>query len=504
MITIEKILNISNGVTPYEISILNTNACQCLEIVPSALTNEANNTISIAVTFDNVQDMLCVTNCPIRVQVVDANSCVSIEDVTFTDPCTNLPQLTITETAPLNLVADLGFVSYDWSYDTNVLQLNNTIISPNNAIALEPTTGNTVTSTVVTVMGALANGCIVTAEITVQICVPQAINGTLTFDDATNTCTQILDINNYLTPCTGVALDYSTLVLTNTDGLVNIVPVTANTFELSPNVASQLTQNAIIEFTISDVNGVPTNVGILNVTIESSCCGSAPTIEDFTGTNAICVQQAIPVLITLEAGYTYSINAPAPSFEGTLQLNGNVITYTPLTAPTLKNQSILVTKTNACGRVDQTIELNILCPGTLSTTADNTLCIADPVTTNTPPPAVINTQLIIEDATNVGQSSFTINTSFNSSSNVSIIGVATAGSGGAGFSQVSTCNGFLTTTSTQQSYVGATVDVTIQIPNSGGTCDEYNVSFVVQQTMIGAPQTLPLNLTNTGVTCNCP
>lgn len=195
-------------------------------------------------------------------QLIDKNGCSTSIPYTYNSPCTSFVLNPISQTGPLSyIVTSTGAtnVTYTWTYDTEIFNgvANQNTLNLTVKPGQSPGAGHTVFCRAVTSQGCSKE---VSATYTYEIPVALTFPASLTFCKTDGWQTTYFDLQ----VISNVALDYNTLVVSLPNG-VNMQKQ-GNKIRFTGNINTS-NQQYNIPYSISNINGIPSNTGIIVVTV---------------------------------------------------------------------------------------------------------------------------------------------------------------------------------------------------------------------------------------------
>ena len=333
--------NDSNGVpkgeAPYTFTYSSNNSnCTTFSNVTGNCT--FNGTYYVANTDVIYVNQTCIGTSLISCTIVDANGCsVTKSPLTINDPCDI--QTSISTNGEFVFVATTtggdGDYTYTWSYDTQLFtkQVDDTD-EEDNYLSLKLRAYETLPiSTVVSLLVTDSQGCTKTANYTYNFCKPTTsdIRLNLVCGVPTDTiCTgntsyyKQLDLEPYITLCSGQTIDWSTLTLGIPSGLC----ITKNGSVIKIASTNSIGISQIVNWSVKTTAGVRSTVS--QITVGIPICTNVSGFAGIPQTNQITADYVVSDVITIDvesrvagtpnwATFTFT---NTPSF-GTVTFNAN-------------------------------------------------------------------------------------------------------------------------------------------------------------------------------------
>lgn len=195
-------------------------------------------------------------------QLIDRNGCSTSIPYTYNSPCSAFVLNPISQTGPLSYIATTSggqAVSYEWVYDTEIFNgvANQNTLTLSVKPGQSPGAGHTVFCKATN-----ANNCVKEVSATYTYEIPVALNfvAPLTFCKSPGWQTTYFNLE----VISNVALDYTTLVVSLPNGIT--LQQQADKIRFTGNNNTSNNQYNI-PYSISNINGIPSNTGIITVTV---------------------------------------------------------------------------------------------------------------------------------------------------------------------------------------------------------------------------------------------
>ena len=304
MVTINKTINISGGVAPYNYSwsiVAQPGYEGCVQInSPSGTLPATSGGAPVVLTTEFIYSNAdCLNNTSATLDVNDSQGCVTKFSVLVQDPCVDLVLTDITQTNPFIFTANASGTfcaeyDYYWSFDTSVFRMASTNVSNinSNTIQLELITKSPPLSTVVQVTVVDCNGCTAQKEITYNFCVPQAIPQAAALICVSNppstigSCTNVHASTGQVTlvagqNCAFTKIDWSTLEVFNPVSGICVSQINSGNKIYITADDTVVPGTYQLTWTVADTLGITSNIATINITV-AGCGKVALVVPDKT------------------------------------------------------------------------------------------------------------------------------------------------------------------------------------------------------------------------------
>lgn len=253
MIQITDTFNILSNNAPYIYNWTFDKDCVTVQSATGTATN------SISATFSCEEFCFPFTA---TLQLIDRNGCSTSIPYVYNSPCTSFVLNPISQTGPLSYIATVsgGFnVTYEWIYDTEIFNgvANQNTLNLTVKPGKSPGAGHTIFCRATN-----GNNCVKEVSETYTYEIPLALNfsAPLTFCKQNGWQTTYFNLQ----VISNTALDYNTLTVSLPNGIS--MQRQGNTIRFTGNINTS-GQQYNIPYSISNVNGIHSNTGVIVVTV---------------------------------------------------------------------------------------------------------------------------------------------------------------------------------------------------------------------------------------------